>query len=234
MQQLLEPSSAAELKGLDLLLSSAVHHQLSLRAFDDGYAGICVCMLLRAQQHTNFIHLLRSGLVWFCLISGQLCVCQYSQYVSVILSHVFVQLQCAISAVIGKCSNCTHETRGACDSTASMGQHVCAPCLIVQLTCLMVNLSAVTIFLMHMCAAADTPATAAATDTTLSDERVVFQTQWGDIEFAFLPHVRSFASSQHASSRDMSVAQDCLEPTHPNPSLPGSSDGNSRRSSSSV
>lgn len=27
------------------------------------------------------------------------------------------------------------------------------------------------------------------TDNTLSDERVVFQTQWGDVEFAFLPHV---------------------------------------------
>jgi hypothetical protein len=32
-------------------------------------------------------------------------------------------------------------------------------------------------------------ATVTTTDVTVSDERVVFQTQWGDIEFAFLPHV---------------------------------------------
>jgi hypothetical protein len=34
-----------------------------------------------------------------------------------------------------------------------------------------------------------TVAAAGAKHTTLSDERVVFQTNWGDIEFAFLPHV---------------------------------------------
>lgn len=34
-----------------------------------------------------------------------------------------------------------------------------------------------------------TAVTSTATDTQLSDERVVFQTKWGDIEFAFLPHV---------------------------------------------
>jgi hypothetical protein len=39
--------------------------------------------------------------------------------------------------------------------------------------------------LLQQCSAA----AAGATDVTLSDERVVFQTNWGDIEFAFLPHV---------------------------------------------
>lgn len=39
-------------------------------------------------------------------------------------------------------------------------------------------------------AAAAEAAAATTTDAALSDERVVFQTQWGDIEFAFLPHVR--------------------------------------------
>jgi len=34
-----------------------------------------------------------------------------------------------------------------------------------------------------------TAVTSTATDTQLSDERVVFQTKWGDVEFAFLPHV---------------------------------------------
>lgn len=46
-------------------------------------------------------------------------------------------------------------------------------------------LAACTVLLVQQCSAA----AAGATDVTLSDERVVFQTNWGDIEFAFLPHV---------------------------------------------
>jgi hypothetical protein len=53
-----------------------------------------------------------------------------------------------------------------------------------QRLCQLVLLAACVALLVQQCAAA-----AGATDVTLSDERVVFQTNWGDIEFAFLPHV---------------------------------------------
>jgi hypothetical protein len=42
-----------------------------------------------------------------------------------------------------------------------------------------------------------TVAAAGAKHTTLSDERVVFQTNWGDIEFAFLPHVSPELCRRH-------------------------------------
>ncbi len=51
---------------------------------------------------------------------------------------------------------------------------------------------------LQKCTAAAEADTAAVTttDVTLSDERVVFQTQWGDIEFAFLPHVSFMAQAK--------------------------------------
>lgn len=58
--------------------------------------------------------------------------------------------------------------------------------------------------LQHCTAAEAQPAaeaTATVTETTLSDERVVFQTNWGDIEFAFLPHV---SCPQEASAEQQS------------------------------
>lgn len=83
-------------------------------------------------------------------------------------------------------------------SAAAETRHLCL---------LLLVLSALTL-LQHCTAAGTRPAaeaTAAATDITLSDERVVFQTNWGDVEFAFLPHVSGFSRTAETVHRCWSL-----------------------------